>query len=94
MRAIRDSGALVQLKKGDWPKIPETKVGIYEPHEIEKFLKACATDEWLVFQVFLQTGFRDREVSTLRWIDINFSSCVISVVARKEYKFSSKNYEI
>jgi hypothetical protein len=54
LQAIRDSGALVQLKKGDWPKIPETKVGIYEPHEIKKFLKACATVEWLIFQVFLQ----------------------------------------
>lgn len=93
LMALRDAGAKLELKKGDWPKIAERDVVTYTPGEIAAFLRACSAPEGLLFQVYLQTGFRNREVSTLRWRDIDVQRSTLAVCARPELGFAPKSYE-
>src|ERR1035441_8391462 len=65
LMALRNAGLVIQLRKGDWPQAPGIGVTIYEPEELTKFFAACNAEEKLLFQVFLFSGFRAREVSTL-----------------------------
>jgi integrase/recombinase XerD len=94
LMALRNAGSTIRMKKGDWPKLPEVAIEIYDPDELQEFFDACTPDEWLIFQVFLQTGFRKREVSTLRWQDVNFQHNLLRVVERPEYAFKPKSHEI
>ncbi len=93
LRALRNSGAVIAMKKGDWPRVAKSEVEIYEPDEITTFLDACDARQRVLFQVFLCSGFRMREVSTLTWDDVNFSRRELSVRQRPEYKFTPKSYE-
>jgi len=79
LQAMRRAGARIQLHKGDWPRTVDKRVEIYEPEEITKFFAACDAEEKLVFQTFLCTGFRSRELSCLTWDDINWKSGTLSV---------------
>ena len=91
LQAMRAAGASVDLRKGDWPKPVEKKVEIYQPEELKQFFANCNAEERLLFQVFLCTGFRSREVSTLTWADIDWRGGKIGVNPKPG--FSPKNYE-
>jgi hypothetical protein len=60
LMALRQAGAHNDLQKGDWPKIAESVVEIYEADEIKAFFAACDPDERLLFQVYLCSGFPGR----------------------------------
>ena len=91
--ALRNAGAVIELKKGDWPRTSEKGVEIYEREELEQFFKACDPDERLLFQTFLCTGFRARELSTLCWADVDFKQLTITVRPKPVYGFTPKSYE-
>ena len=91
LQAMRTAGASIDLYKGDWPKPTEKGVEIYQPEELKKFFAACNDEERLLFQVFLCTGFRNREVATLTWADIDWRDGKIGVNPKPG--FSPKNYE-
>lgn len=93
LHAMRSQGAMILMKKGDWPKTIEKKVEIYQPEELKAFFAACTTEERVVFQVFLLTGFREREVATLAWADIHWKEGKITVTAKPEFSFTPKSYE-
>ncbi|MGC8550801.1 MAG: tyrosine-type recombinase/integrase [Acidobacteriaceae bacterium] len=94
LRALRNAGSTIMMKKGDWPRIAEVPVEIYSDEELSAFFEACNPEEWMIFQVFLQSGLRKREVSTLRWQDVNFQHNVLGVTQRLEYGFQPKSYEV
>jgi integrase len=93
LQAMRAAGASIVLRKGDWPKTTEKKVGIYQPEELAKFFAACTDGERLLFQVFLATGFREREVANLAWTDIDWREGKLNVSAKPELGFTPKSYE-
>jgi integrase/recombinase XerD len=93
LMALRNAGAEIKMKKGDWPKTTDGEVEIYTDHEIKSFFSACNPEEKLLFQVFLCTGFRAREVSTLTVDSVESSANRLRVKPRPEYKFIPKNYE-
>jgi integrase len=93
LMALRNAGAVLTLKKGDWPKVPEVEVSIYDDDEIKAFLKACDETERLIFKTFLLTGFRSREVATLTWDSVDFRANTLGVKVRPAYDFKPKNYE-
>jgi integrase/recombinase XerD len=70
LHAMRSQGAVITMNKGDWPKTIDKKVEIYQPEELKPFFAVCNPEERLIFQVFLCSGFREREVATLAWTDI------------------------
>lgn len=57
LQAMRRAGANIQLHKGDWPRTIDKRVEIYELEELTRFFKACNSEERLIFQVFLCSGF-------------------------------------
>jgi integrase len=93
LMALRNAGASLQLKKGDWPKVPEVEVAIYDDDEIKAFMAACNTEERLIFKAFLLTGFRNREIATLTWDSVDFRANTIGVKRRPAYEFTPKNHE-
>lgn len=93
LQAMRSQGAVIVMRKGDWPRTIEKKVEIYQPEELKAFLAACTPDEKLIFQVFLLTGFREREVATLAWSDIDWREGKLSVSAKPDVSFAPKSYE-
>lgn len=62
--------------------------------EIRQFFSACTDDERLMFEVFLSSGFRDKEVSHLFWSDVDYRLSKISVTAKTEPKYTPKSYEV
>jgi len=93
LMALRSSGAVITLKRGDWPKVTEKSVETYHERELLKFFAACEPVEKLLFQTFLCTGFRKREVNTLTWNDVDLRQRTIRVQAKPKYKFKPKNHE-
>lgn len=93
LHAMRNQGATITMARGDWPKTIDKKIEKYEPKELAAFFKACDPKERLLFQVFLCTGFRDREVSHLYWDDVDWRACSISVSAKLSVGFTPKSYE-
>ena len=93
LHAMRSQGAVITMNKGDWPKTIEKKVEIYQPEELKPFFAVCNPEERLIFQVFLCTGFREREVATLAWTDIHWKEGKLAVSAKPELGFTPKSYE-
>jgi integrase len=93
LHAMRNQGATITMAKGDWPKTTEKKIEKYEPKELAAFFKACTKKQRLIFQVFLCTGFREREVSFLHWDDVDWRAGSISVSAKLSVGFTPKSYE-
>lgn len=93
LNAMRSQGARIEMRRGDWPKTIEKRVEIYQPEELNRFFAACTAEERTLFQVFLCTGFREREVATLAWPDIHWKEGTIDVSAKPELGFTPKSYE-
>jgi len=93
LNAMRSQGAVIEMKKGDWPKTIDKKIEIYQPEELKAFFAVCNPDERLIFQVFLCTGFREREVATLAWSDIHWKEGKLGVSAKPDLGFTPKSYE-
>jgi integrase len=93
LQAMRSQGAVITMNKGDWPKTIDKKVEIYQPEELKPFFAVCNPEERLIFQVFLCSGFREREVATLAWTDIQWKDGKLAVSAKPELGFTPKSYE-
>jgi integrase/recombinase XerD len=93
LNAMRSQGAVIEMKKGDWPKTVDKKIEMYQPEELKAFFAACDPEERLIFQVFLCTGFREREVATLAWADIHWKEGKLGVSAKPDLGFTPKSYE-
>jgi integrase/recombinase XerD len=93
LNAMRSQGAQIEMRWGDWPRTIEKRVEIYQPEELNRFFRACRPEERTLFQVFLCTGFRQREVATLAWPDIHWKEGKIDVSAKLDLGFTPKSYE-
>jgi integrase len=91
--ALRNAGAIIQLKRGDWPKTTDRDVEAYEAAELRDFFRACTPNHKLLFQTFLCTGFRKREISTMTWDDVDFRHRILKVRGKPQYGFKPKNHE-
>lgn len=93
LMALRNAGSALRLKKGDWPKTADAEVEVYSPEEMQKFFAACTDDERLLFQTYLCSGFRNREMATLTKDSVIVHANRLGVKKRSQYKFKPKNYE-
>lgn len=93
LHGMRSQGAVIQMKKGDWPRTIEKKVEAYQPEELATFFAACDPKERVIFQTFLCTGFREQEIANLEWSDIDLKKSAVSVTAKPELGFTPKSYE-
>ena len=93
LMALRNAGAAIELKKGDWLKTTDRTVETYAAEEVRAFFNACTPDQRLLFQTFFSSGFRKREMSTLAWNDVDFRQRTLRVQVKPEYRFKPKNHE-
>ena len=83
----------IVMKRGDWPKGTDPIVEVYEPKEMTAFFRVCTPREKLVFETFLCSGFRAREVATLTWNDVDPQQRTLRVRRKPEFRFKPKNHE-
>ena len=74
------------LNKGDWPTYTEAEPEIYTPEELQRFFEVCSPNDFLLFQFFLHSGFRDAEVRHALWTDIDFSHGTVKVTRKDSTK--------
>lgn len=90
-KILRDQGAPIVMRKGDWPKVTRRQREIYKPEVLKKLFAAAGEEEFVLFQTFLLTGMREQEVSYLWWDDFDAKEGTLSVT--KKPGFDPKNYE-
>jgi integrase len=96
---LKTFGRRELLKKGDWPTYTEDEPEIYTPEELKTFFKACNESEYLLFQFFLHSGFRDAEVRHAVWTDIDFLHGTVKVTRKdanksQNWKFDPKSKRV
>ena len=90
---MNDRGAEIKMRKGDWPKVTERQPDVYEPATLQKLFSVASRDEFVLFQTFLLTGFRDQEVGFLSWEDFNAKKSTLRVSKKTDMGFDPKNYQ-
>jgi integrase/recombinase XerD len=69
------------LRRGDWPRYVERIPQAYNPEQLKRFFAACQPHDFLLFQFFLGSGFREKEVQFLTWRDISLEEQLARVTA-------------
>ena len=83
---LKTLGVRGLLGKSDWPSYTEEDPEIYTPEDLRKFFSACTPDEFLLFQFFLHSGFRDAEVRHALWTDLDFLHGTVKVTRKEANK--------
>lgn len=92
LKQMRDAGASIVMAKGDWPRTTEVQPDTYTPEELKPFFAACRPSEFVLFQTFLLTGFREQEIGFLSWSDLDMRHRTMSVTKKADHDFDPKNY--
>jgi len=90
---LKAYGIAKLLHNRDWPDYVEPIRAIYEPEEITALLKACASNERVLYLCYLLTGLRDKEMRYLTWRDVDFRTQAVRVTGKPIYGFKPKNKE-
>jgi integrase len=91
-KILRDFGASIQMKRGEWPRVTEEQPEIYTPAMLAPFFAAIGRDDFILFQTYLLRGFREQELGFLDWEDFNPVSGTLSVSKKAHFNFDPKNY--
>jgi integrase/recombinase XerD len=90
-KILRDQGAPIDMRRGDWPKVTERQPEIYRPETLKALFAAAEREEFILFQTFLLSGMREAEVSHLHWTDFDPVRSTLRV--SKKIGFDPKNYQ-
>ena len=90
---LKTHGRNKLLRRGDWPRYVERIPQAYSPEELKRFFAACQPHDFLLFQFFLGSGFREKEVQFLTWRDISPEEQLARVTAKSECGFFPKTWE-
>jgi integrase len=79
-------------KNKDGPKDDrDLLVETFTEEELAKFFAVCDPYQSLIFETFLKSGLRERELTTLRWVDCRLEDGYVIVQPRPEYEFVPKS---
>jgi integrase/recombinase XerD len=79
-------------KNKDGPKDDrDILVETFTDEELAKFFFVCDPYQSLIFETFLKSGLRERELTTLRWVDCRLEDGYVTVQPRPEYEFIPKS---
>ena len=81
------------LRRGDWPRYVERIPQAYSPEQLKRFFAGCGPEDFLLFQFFLGSGFREKEVQFLTWRDISLEEQLARVTAKSACGFFPKTWE-
>ena len=81
------------VTRKDAPDYTETEIETYSAEELGQLFGACTAAERLVFQFFLGTGCREREVMFATWKDVDLTAGTFTVKAKPAMGFKPKDSE-
>ncbi len=81
------------VTRKDAPDYTETEIETYSAEELGQLFGACTVAERLVFQFFLGTGCREREVMFTTWKDVDLTAGTFTVKAKPAMGFKPKDSE-
>jgi integrase/recombinase XerD len=81
------------VTRKDAPDYTETEIETYSTEELGQLFGACTPAERLVFQFFLGTGCREREVMFATWKDVDLTAGTFTVKAKPAMGFKPKDSE-
>ena len=93
VQMLKANGMTGLLRRGDWPRYVERVPQAYAPDQLQRFFAACDETNILLFQFFLGSGFREKEVQFLTWRDLSLEKQVARVTAKPECGFFPKTWE-
>ena len=93
MSFLKWAGLTGITKKGDWPDYVEEEPEVYDQDDLDAFFEACNAGEFLLFQFFLGTGFREQEVMHAIWKDINFKKKTVTMTWKPQFNWTPKAYK-
>jgi integrase/recombinase XerD len=82
------AGAAIQVKKGAWPKVTQQEPEVYKPETLRALFQSLAgaglvrRRDYILYQTFLLTGFREQEVMYLCWDDFDARHSTLSVTKK------------
>lgn len=77
------------------PKVRPTESSAMSAAEMKAFITACRTDDqFIIFELAIESGLRPQECVALRWKDINFAQRRIRVAQAMTTGYSSGGFEI
>jgi integrase/recombinase XerD len=93
VQMLKANGITNLLKHRDWPRFVEKVPQAYTGEELRRFLQPCNRRERVLFEFFLGTGFREKEVQYAMWKDISFQEHTARVTAKTRWGFIPKTWE-
>ena len=81
------------MMKKDRPRYVEAEPEVYSRDEVDAFLAGCNLFDRTLFEFFWMTGFREQEVQSVTWKDVDFKEQVARVTAKPKLGFVPKTYE-
>jgi integrase len=79
------------LSREDKPQYDEPEVEAYDSEELAALFAAANTEERMLFEFFLGTGFREQEVMFCSWRNVDSNGKVIAVKSKPEWGFRPKD---
>ncbi len=90
LRANKITGLLAHSDK---PKYDEKAPSAYDADQLKALFDVADSEERLLFEFFLGTGFREQEVMHCTWRNVDFKGKVITVMSKPEFGFRVKDKE-
>jgi integrase len=81
------------VTRKDAPDYTETEIETYSTEELGELFGVCSPAQRLVFQFFLGTGGREREVMFATWKDVDLTAGTFTVKAKPAMGFKPKDSE-
>jgi integrase/recombinase XerD len=90
---LKKNGVLVRLPKDEMPTV-ETEAAVpYSDDELKKLFDEMDAEETILYNFFLATACRDKEVTFAAWADVNFDKKTFTVRSKPDAGFTVKNHE-
>jgi len=90
LRANKITGLLTHADK---PKYDEKAPSAYDADQLKALFDVADSEERLLFEFFLGTGFREQEVMHCTWRNVDLKGKVITVMSKPEFGFRVKDKE-
>jgi integrase/recombinase XerD len=90
---LKAFGIVKLMAPTDWPVAVATIRPTYEAYELDAMLRCAKSDDQMLLQFLLASGFRNREMQHLIWHDIDWHNSVVRVTAKRFWRFAPKNGE-
>jgi integrase len=93
LQLFKKHGRAGLMEKGDWPRYVDAIRPIYEPEELQAMFNTASEDEADMLKFILGSGFRDQEIRSIEYVDIDFRNQIARVTAKAKWDFTPKNWE-